>query len=282
MPLMPVEHHYMVTEAIPELEALDRKIPSLSYSEANVYARPEGQGLLLGAYERKCTHWAENGTPLDFGHELLENDLERMEDNLADAIERLPCLETTGIKRVLNGPMIFSPDLGPLLGPHPALKNYFCATGVMTGFNQGPGIGKVISEWIIEGEPSLDVSFWDVARFGDWADPAYTKARSGYWYEHRSDRFYPYQDIDAGRPLSGTPIYDKLKNEGAVFAEYDETRSPEEVRQLADRVAGTLGLILFVFAIGLQLGPGIIGLWKQQGLLLNGMAVLMRSLMATP
>ena len=226
MPLMPVEHHYMVTEAIPELQGLDRKIPSFSYSEANVYARPEGQGLLLGAYERKCVHWAEQGTPLDFGHELLPNDLERMEDNLAQAIERIPCLETSGIKRVLNGPMIFSPDLGPLLGPHPALRNYFCATGVMTGFNQGPGIGKMLAEWIIEGETSLDISFWDVARFGDWADTNYTRARTAYWYEHRSDRIYPYQDFDAGRPLRGTPLHERQKQAGAVFAEYDGWEDP--------------------------------------------------------
>ena len=226
MPLMPVEHHYMVTEPIPELAALDRKIPSISYSEANMYSRPEGQGLLLGAYERKCTHWSVDGTPLDFGHELLPNDLERMEDNLAQAIERLPCLETTGIKRVLNGPMIFSPDLGPLLGPHPALRNYFCATGVMTGFNQGPGIGKMISEWIIEGETSIDISFWDVARFGSWADKSYTQARTAYWYEHRSDRIYPYQDFAAGRPLRCTPIHSKLTEAGAVFAEYDGWEDP--------------------------------------------------------
>ncbi len=226
MPLLPVEHHYMVTEPIPELLALDRKIPALSYSEANVYARPEGGGLLLGAYERKCVHWAEQGTPLDFGHELLPDDIERMEDNLSQAIERIPCLESTGIKRVLNGPMIFSPDLGPLVGPHPALQNYFCATGVMTGFNQGPGIGKVLAEWIIEGEPSMDVSFWDVARFGDWADKAYTKARTAWFYEHRSDRVYPYQDYSAGRPLRGTPIHEQLKNEGAVFAEYDGREDP--------------------------------------------------------
>jgi dimethylglycine dehydrogenase len=81
----------------------------------------------------------------------------------------MPCLETTGIERVIIGPMIFSPDLGPLLGPYPELKNYFCACGVMSGFNQGGGVGKVIAEWIIEGEPSLDVFFWDVARFGEWA-----------------------------------------------------------------------------------------------------------------
>jgi dimethylglycine dehydrogenase len=226
MPLMPVEHHYMVTEPIPEIEALTGRLPSISFSEANVYARQEGAGLLLGAYESNCVHWAEQGTPLDFGHELLPNDLERMEDNHAQAMERMPPLAEAGIKRIINGPMIFSPDLGPLLGPHPALRNYFCATGVMTGFNQGPGIGKVISEWIIEGEPELDVSFWDVARFGDWADAGYTKARTKYWYEHRSARVYPYEDFDAGRPLRKTPVYDELKAEGAVFAEYDGWEDP--------------------------------------------------------
>lgn len=234
MPLLPVEHHYMVTEAIPALQELERKIPSLSYSEANVYARPEGAGLLLGAYESKCVHWAEQGTPQDFGHELLPDDIERMEDNLAQAIERIPCLASTGIKRVLNGPIVFSPDLGPLLGPHPALRNYFCATGVMTGFNQGPGIGKVLAEWIIEGEPSLDVSFWDVARFGGWADRKYTKARTAYFYEHRSDRVYPHQDYPAGRPLRGTPLHDRQTAAGAVFAEYDGWEDPVYFARNAD------------------------------------------------
>lgn len=226
MPLMPVEHHYMVTESIPEIAAMTRRMPEISFSEANVYARQEGTGMLLGAYESQCTHWAENGTPLDFGHELLPDDLERMEENLGRAIERMPCLGNAGIKRIINGPMIFSPDLGPLLGPHPSLQNYYCATGVMTGFNQGPGIGKVLAEWIIEGEPSLDVSFWDVARFGGYADVAYTKARTKFWYENRSARVYPYHDFDAGRPVRKTPFYDVLENEGAVFAEYDGWEDP--------------------------------------------------------
>ena len=226
MPLMPVEHHYMVTEPIPEIAAMKERMPEISFSEANVYARQEGNGLLLGAYETPCTHWAEKGTPLDFGHELLPNDLERMESSLAQAIERMPCLEQAGIKRIINGPMIFSPDLGPLLGPHPALRNYFCATGVMTGFNQGPGIGKVLAEWIIEGEPGLDVSFWDVARFGDYADENYTRARTKYWYEHRSARAYPWQDHDVGRPVRKTPIYEELGAEGAVFAQYDGWEDP--------------------------------------------------------
>jgi dimethylglycine dehydrogenase len=226
MPLMPVEHHYMVTGAIPEIQAMKTRLQAISFSEANVYMRPEADGLLVGAYESKCVHWAEQGTPLDFGHELLPNDLGRMEDNLLLAMERVPCLESAGIKRIINGPMIFSPDLGPLLGPHPALTNYFCATGVMTGFNQGPGIGKVLAEWILEGEPGMDISFWDVARFGPWADKAYTKARTKYWYEHRSARVYPYQDYAAGRPLQKTPIHDLLKQSGAVFAEYNGWEDP--------------------------------------------------------
>ena len=226
LPLLPVEHHYMVTEPIAEIESAENKMPNISFGEANVYARQEGSGLLLGAYESNCVHWAEQGTPFDFGHELLPNDLERMEDNLAQAMERMPPLAEAGIKRIINGPMIFSPDLGPLLGPHPALRNYFCATGVMTGFNQGPGTGKIISEWIIEGEPELDVSFWDVARFGDWADAGYTKSRTRYWYEHRSARVYPYEDINAARPLRLTPIHDELTAEGAVFAEYDGWEDP--------------------------------------------------------
>ena len=111
LPLMPVEHQYMVTEAIPEIAGMDRELGNISDAEGNWYCRQEGQGLLLGAYEARCTLWAEAGTPPDFGHELLPDDLSRMEENLALAIQRIPALGTAGVKRVINGPMIFSPDL---------------------------------------------------------------------------------------------------------------------------------------------------------------------------
>jgi dimethylglycine dehydrogenase len=205
LPLMPVQHQYIVTETIPEIAALDFELPTISESEHAYYSRQEGKGMLLGAYEAECTHWAVDGTPLDFGHELLPDDVTRMADKLAVAMERMPVLGRAGIKRVINGPMIFSPDLGPLLGPHPALCNYFCAAGVMTGFNQGGGIGKVLAEWIIEGEPELDVSFWDVARFGRWAGRRFTFARTKYYYENRSERPYPYRQCPAGRPLCTFP-----------------------------------------------------------------------------
>ncbi len=189
----------------------------MSEPAAGFYTRQEGKGLLFGAYESRCVHWAVDGTPADFGHELLPDDLGRLEDNLARAVVALPCLAAAGIKRVINGPMIFSPDLGPLLGPYPGLRNYFCACGVMTGFNQGGGIGRVIAEWIIEGEPSLDVFFWDVARFGEWAGRGFTRARTTYYYENRTKLTYPYQEYAAGRPIRTFPIHDRLAGQGAVF-----------------------------------------------------------------
>ena len=124
-----------------------------------------------------------------------------MDWNFEKAVELMPCLADAGIKRIINGPMIFSPDLGPLIGPHPGLSNYFCANGVMAGFNQGAGIGRVLAEWIIQGEPEMDIFCWDVARFGDWADKSYTQQRTRYFYENRSEKIFPYQEFEVGRPI---------------------------------------------------------------------------------
>jgi len=219
LPLVPVEHHYLVTENIPEIEALDFELPQIDDNEINCYARQEGQGLLLGAYEDKCYHWAVDGTPQDFGHELLPNELDRMMWNFEKSIEVMPCLAEAGVKRVINGPMIFSPDLAPLIGPHPDLKSYYCANGVMKGFNEGAGIGKVLAEWMIEGEPSFDISMWDVARFGDWMTKDFMKARTAYYYENRSHRVYPYEEVAAGRPLLTTPVHDRLAAANGVFGQ---------------------------------------------------------------
>ncbi|MCP4271766.1 MAG: FAD-dependent oxidoreductase [Gammaproteobacteria bacterium] len=219
LPLMPVEHHYLVTDDMPEMESLKQPHALLAYSDVNLYTRPEGKGMLIGTYESKCIHWAEDGTPADFGHELLPNDISRMENELIEACDLIPALGEVGIKRVINGPMIFSPDLEPLIGPYPGKKNYICACGVMTGFNQSAGIGKMLSEWIIDGEPSMDVSFWDVARFGTYAGTEYTRAMTKYWYENRTKRVYPYQQFSIGRPMKTVPIHDQLAASGAVFGE---------------------------------------------------------------
>lgn len=219
LPLMPVEHHYLVTETIAEIEAMDVRFPNISEPESNLYFRQEGQGMLVGAYESTCHHWAEDGTPLDFDHELLADDLGRMEWNFERACDIFPVIAEAGVKTVINGPMIFSPDLGPLLGPVPGLPDYFCAAGVMTGFNQGGGIGRELAHWIIDGEPSLDIFCWDMTRFGDHVSTAYTRERTRYFYENRSARIYPEQHFPAGRPVRTFPIYDRQKAAGAVFGE---------------------------------------------------------------
>ncbi|MEX0305602.1 MAG: FAD-dependent oxidoreductase [Leisingera sp.] len=217
LPLMPVEHHYLVTENIPLIENLGFELPQINDNETGSYARQEGMGMLLGAYEDKMTHWAKDGTPLDFGHELLPDNLECMEWNFEKSVEIMPCLGEAGVKRVINGPMIFSPDLSPLIGPHPALRNYFCANGVMAGFNQGGGIGRVIAEWIIGGEPEIDIFNWDVARFGDFATKKYTEEMTRYFYENRSEKIFPYQSFPAARPQAKSPVHDRLAAAGAVF-----------------------------------------------------------------
>ena len=217
LPLMPVEHHYFVTENIPMLEQLDHEIPMIGDADAEFYLRQEGKGLLLGAYENTCTHWSEHGTPADFGHELLPDDLDRIERNLTQAVESIPVLGTAGIKRVVNGPMIFSPDLNPLLGPYPGLRNYWCACGVMTAFSQAGAIGMLLSNWITEDDPGLDVFMWDVTRFGPWAGKSYTRARTADMYSTRFKTIYPYEDRQAGRPIKTTPIYEVQKSRGAVF-----------------------------------------------------------------
>jgi dimethylglycine dehydrogenase len=217
LPLMPVEHHYLVTEPISVIEGLGFELPQINDNETGCYARQEGMGMLLGAYEKTCTHWAKHGTPLDFGHELLPDNLSCMEWNFEKAVEVMPVLGEAGVKRVINGPMIFSPDLGPLIGPHPKLKNYFCANGVMAGFNQGGGIGRVLAEWIIGGEPEIDIFNWDVARFGAFANQKYTEEMTRYFYENRSEKVFPYQSFPAARPQKKSPVHDRLAAKGAVF-----------------------------------------------------------------
>jgi dimethylglycine dehydrogenase len=226
LPLLPVEHHYLVTEAIAEIESLGFELPLIGDADSEYYMRQEGLGLLLGVYEDTCTHWAEDGTPPDFGHELLPNHLDRIERNLAQAMERVPVLAQVGIKRVINGPMIFSPDLNPLIGPYPGVPNYWCACGVMTGFSQSAAIGMVLAGWMTEREPPLDVFMWDVARYGSWAGKDYVRARTGDMYATRFKTLYPYEHRDAGRPTRTTDAYALQARRGAIFGANDGLEYP--------------------------------------------------------
>ena len=217
LPLQPTEHQYFVTETIPQIAGMDKRLPSVADRDGEYYLRQEGQGLLVGAYERDLKFWAEDGTPQDFGHDLFDGDLDRIEDNIMRAIDRVPVVGEAGIKRIINGPMIWSPDINVLFGPVPELRNYFCCNGIIPGFSQSGGMGLMAAEWITRGESSYDMFAWDVARFGDWADAAFTKARVGDQYAHRFSIHFPNEEREAGRPVRTRPVYEMQKDLGGVF-----------------------------------------------------------------
>ena len=216
-PLQPTEHQYFVTETIAEIAGMDRRLPSVADRDGEYYLRQEGKGLLIGAYERDLKFWAEDGTPLDFAHDLFPDDLERIEDNMMRAIDRVPVVGEAGIKRVINGPMIWSPDSNVLMGPVPELPGYFCCNGIIPGFSQSGGMGLMAAQWIVEGEMQYDLFAWDMARFGDWADAAFAKARVGDQYAHRFKIHFPNEEREAGRPVRTRPVYDMQKGMGAVM-----------------------------------------------------------------
>lgn len=216
LPLQPTEHQYLVTETIPEIAALDRRLPSVADRDGEYYMRQEGNGLLIGAYEKNLKFWAEEGTPAGFGHELFDGDLDRIMDNLERAMERVPVAATAGIKRVINGPMIWSPDSAALYGPVPELKNYFCCCGIIPGFSQSGGLGLMSAQWIIQGEPEFDMFPWDLTRFGHWADKKFTMEKVADQYSKRFAIHFPFEERQAGRETRVRPIYQRQKQMGAV------------------------------------------------------------------
>lgn len=217
LPLQPTEHQYFVTETMADVEQSAARLPSVSDRDGEYYLRQEGNGLLVGAYERDMKFWAEEGTPLDFAHDLFPDDLERIEENMMNAIERVPAVADAGIKRVINGPMIWSPDGNVLMGPVPEVPGYFCCNGIIPGFSQSGGMGLMAAQWVIEGETEYDMFAWDMARFDTWASTAFTKARVQDQYAHRFAIHFPNEERSAGRPARTRPIYDAQTKMGAVF-----------------------------------------------------------------
>jgi dimethylglycine dehydrogenase len=217
IPCHPMEHQYLVTEDIPEVYERAEELPHVMDPAGESYLRQEGRGLVLGVYEQACEHWAVDGTPWDFGHELLPDKLERMMDKLGTAHERYPCFAEAGIKRIINGPFTFAPDGNPLVGPVPGLKNYWCACAVMAGFSQGGGVGLALAEWMVEGEPTRDIFAMDVSRFGDYCTRPYTRAKVKENYQRRFAISYPNEELPAARPAVTTPAYALWKSENAVF-----------------------------------------------------------------
>ncbi|MGA1187384.1 MAG: GcvT family protein [Candidatus Puniceispirillaceae bacterium] len=225
LPVQPMEHHYLITEDIAEIQArmADQgeagRLPAGIDYEANIYFRQERQGMLLGTYEPQSTPWKVDGTPWDFGHELLNPDLDRIADRLEMSFERIPAIGNAGIKNIINGPFTFGPDGNPMIGPVPGMKNYWVAVGVMAGFCQGGGVGLTMAEWMIDGEPSIDVWAMDVARFGDFASPEWGTIKSSENYERRFVMTFPNETLPKGRMQKTTALYDRLVAKGALMGQ---------------------------------------------------------------
>ena len=219
LPVQPMEHHYLITEAIPEIEAREERLPAGIDYEGNMYFRQEGKGMLLGTYEPVATPWSVGGTPQSFGHELLEPQLEHIAERLEIGFQRIPALEKAGIKDIINGPFTFGPDGNPMIGPVPGMRNYWTAVGVMAGFCQAGGVGMCLAEWMIDGEPSIDVWAMDIARFGDYASPHYGTVKSTENYERRFMLTFPNETLPEGRRQRTTSLYDRLSARGAVWGD---------------------------------------------------------------
>ncbi len=216
LPVSPLEHHYLLTETIPEVASLQSELPLMVDLEGFTYLRQDQQGVLLGIYEINHKHWMMDGAPWDYGIELLQEDIDRISDELELGFKRYPCLQTAGVKNWVNGAFTFSPDGNPLVGPVAQVPNYWLACGVMAGFLQGGGVGKTLAEWIIHGEPEADAWSMDIARYGDFtANREYIRQTTGQFYSRRFVMTYPNEQLWAGRPLKMAPAYDAMTEAGA-------------------------------------------------------------------
>ncbi|TPL01871.1 MULTISPECIES: FAD-dependent oxidoreductase [unclassified Mesorhizobium] len=218
LPVTPMEHHYFVTEDIPEVAALDKELGLAVDLDGFSYLRQERKGVLLGVYEQNPKHWSMDGAPWDYGIELIPEDIDRISPELSKAYQRFPCLANAGIRKWVNGAFTFTPDGNPLVGPVRGLKNYWVACGVMAGFSQGGGVGKSLAEWMIYGEPQADIFGMDIARYGAFAaNREYLRQTTGQFYARRFVMTFPNERLPAGRPLKRPGAYDGMSAAGAEW-----------------------------------------------------------------
>ncbi|AXI44946.1 glycine cleavage system protein T [Sulfitobacter sp. SK012] len=220
LPVSPLNHHYLISDTIPALEALDFEVPMTVDLEGFTYLRQDQKSVLLGIYEVDHQHWMMDGAPWEYGFELQQEDPDRIEKELIMGFERYPALQDVGVKTWVNGAFTFSPDGNPLVGPVPGKRGYWSACAVMAGFLQGGGVGKSLAEWMIHGEPEADVYGMDVARYGIWAEnKQYIKETTGQFYSRRFVMTYPNEQLPAGRALKTAPAYADMTAAGCQWGQ---------------------------------------------------------------
>ncbi len=221
VPCVSLSHQYLVTESIGALtERGDKRLPLIRDPDISYYLRQEGDSLLLGPYEWQATpHWVTRTDPMpaDFSFQLYPDDLDRLEFYIEDACRRVPILGSVGVKRVVNGPIPYTPDGNPLVGPMPGVPNAFEACVFSFGIVQGGGAGKILAEWVMHGETEWDMWSIDPRRFTAYATEEYTRAKAVELYQREYAIGYPHEERPAGRPALTSPVYSTLKEKGAVF-----------------------------------------------------------------
>ena len=221
LPVLAMEHHYLMTEPMDEVIEYNKKhgreLPHMIDFAGEIYARQEGQSILLGTYEQDNRPWAAKETPWDFVFQLLPHDLDRISDELERGFAHFPAVGRAGIKKFVNGPFTFSPDGNPLVGPIKGMKGMWSACAVMAGLSQGGGVGLSLANWMVHGDPGADIWAMDVARYGDFTTLAYTNSKVRENYSRRFRITFPNEELPAARPLLTTPIYDRLTEHNAVW-----------------------------------------------------------------
>ncbi|MEM7216517.1 MAG: FAD-dependent oxidoreductase [Pseudomonadota bacterium] len=228
LPMMTMSHQYMLTDEIPELEQWSKennmKLPLLRDVDISYYLRQEKYGLNLGPYELNCKgHWMSPDDPMpeDFSFQLYPDDLERLEFYIEDAMARVPMLGEVGVNKVINGPIPYTPDGNPLVGPMPGVENAFEACVFTFGICQSGGAGKVLSEWITEGGTEWDMWSCDPRRFTDYCDQDYCNQKGMEVYGHEYAMHFPYHEWPAGRDKKLSPVHDMVKAQGGVMGAYN-------------------------------------------------------------
>lgn len=216
VPLVPFQHQFLVTEGI---DGLPPDLPTVRDKDNLLYYKEEVGGLVMGGYERNGIPWGVDGVPEDFNAQLLEPDFDHFQTLFEAAVQRTPCLAETGVARMVNGPEAFTPDGNAIMGPAPELDNCFVAAGFNAfGIAAGGGAGKMMAEWIIAGEPGLDIWPLDIRRFGPHhKSRSFNLERTRELYGKHYTIHWPHEEHDSARGVRKSPLYQLLKTGGGVF-----------------------------------------------------------------
>ncbi|WP_407051642.1 FAD-dependent oxidoreductase [Methyloraptor flagellatus] len=221
IPVIPVEHQYIVTEPHPDIQARHAKgLPEMGVlrdADSAWYMREEAGGLILGPYEQGAPCCYMDGPSAESEYELFQEELERLAPHIETAMELVPAFGEVGVKKVYNGAICYTPDGSPIVGPAWGLKNFWLNEGHSFGVTAAGGAGWQLAEWMVEGEPTIDMAGVDPRRFGPYASRGYLKVKNEEAYENVFTPHYPDEEREAGRPLKTSPCYDRMKALGAVF-----------------------------------------------------------------